>query len=316
MHRMDRLTAIVLLLQRGKWTAASLARHFEVSRRTILRDIEALCEMGMPVVAEPGPGGGYSLPADYALAPLPLSLHEALLLRLALSSLLQLRSVPFKEARASLWAKITALLPSREEIEPGLEQMLSSSSAARSRGAEFPVPFFSDLLQALAAGRWVRITYRSERRQSEQTLLPQRLFTNAGLWYCYAYSLEHDCVRLYRVDRLLRLEILTEPPSAKPPEIRDRWEDPAFPEICIRLTERGALRLERCIPLAARLQREADGSSWLRLHWNPDDYDWLARQLLSLGPEARVLTPTALRQCLQRLASQILACSEEEKMVT
>ncbi|WP_223258425.1 HTH domain-containing protein [Thermogemmatispora tikiterensis] len=41
---MDRLTAIVLLLQRGKWTAASLARHFEVSRRTILRDIEALSE--------------------------------------------------------------------------------------------------------------------------------------------------------------------------------------------------------------------------------------------------------------------------------
>ncbi|MBX5452294.1 MAG: WYL domain-containing protein [Thermogemmatispora sp.] len=309
---MDRLTAIVLLLQRGKWTAASLARHFEVSRRTILRDIEALCEMGIPVVAEPGPGGGYSLPADYAQAPLPLSLQEALLLRLALSSLLQLRSVPFKEARASLWAKITALLPSREEIEPGLEQMLSSPSSARAGGAEFPVPFFSDLLQALAAGQWVRVTYRSERRQSEQTLLPQRLSANAGLWYCHAYSLEHGCVRLYRVDRLLRLEALTGPPCAEQPEIRDRREDPTFPEVCIRLTERGVLRLEHYSLLAARLQREADGSGWLRLPWNPDDYDWLARQLLSLGPEARVLTPTALRERLQTIARQIATQYEKD----
>ncbi|WP_376793939.1 helix-turn-helix transcriptional regulator [Thermogemmatispora sp.] len=316
---MDRLTAILLLLQRGKWTAAALARHFEVSRRTILRDIEALSEMGVPVVAEPGPGGGYSLPADYRLAPLPLSLHEALLLRLALSNFLQSRSLPFKEVRASLWAKIGALLPSQRESWQGLEQVLSSCCPQPSDGEEYAVPFFADLLEALMAGRWIRVLYRSERRCSEQTLLPQRLSTSFGLWYCRAYSWEHRCTRLYRVDRLLSLEILSAPPKQEMPPSRDWQEESTFPEISIRLTERGVLRLEHYPLLAAHLERQADGSGWLRLPWKPDDYDWLARQLLSLGTEARVEAPEALRQQLQRIARQIADCydssvgAEEEK---
>lgn len=106
MNRMDRLTAILLLLQGRKRTAGEIARRFEVSRRTILRDIDALCEMGIPIVADLGASGGYSLPPDYSLPPLALTLHEALLLRLALSSLSQLSETPFKQERESLLAKV------------------------------------------------------------------------------------------------------------------------------------------------------------------------------------------------------------------
>ena len=49
MNRIDRLTAIILLLQGGKRTASEIARRFEVSKRTVFRDIEALCEMGIPI---------------------------------------------------------------------------------------------------------------------------------------------------------------------------------------------------------------------------------------------------------------------------
>lgn len=101
MNRIDRLTAILLRLQGGKRTAGELAAHFEVSRRTILRDIQALSEMNIPVVAAVGTEGGYSLPDDYSLPPLALTLHEALLLRLALSSLAQLGTTPFERERVS-----------------------------------------------------------------------------------------------------------------------------------------------------------------------------------------------------------------------
>ena len=57
MNRIDRLTAILLLLQGGKRTAGEIAQRFEVSRRTILRDIDALCEMGIPIAADLGAPG-------------------------------------------------------------------------------------------------------------------------------------------------------------------------------------------------------------------------------------------------------------------
>jgi predicted DNA-binding transcriptional regulator YafY len=57
MNRIDRLTAILLLLQGGKRTAGEIAHRFEVSRRTILRDIDTLCEMGIPIAADLGASG-------------------------------------------------------------------------------------------------------------------------------------------------------------------------------------------------------------------------------------------------------------------
>src|SRR5215471_15301963 len=111
MNRMDRLIAILLLLQGGKRTASEIAQRFEVTKRTILRDIQALCEIGIPITAQLGASGGYTLPPDYSLPPLALTLHEALLLRLALSSLSQLSATPFKQERESLLAKIQTLLP-------------------------------------------------------------------------------------------------------------------------------------------------------------------------------------------------------------
>src|SRR5579864_4522020 len=105
MNRIDRLTAIILLLQGGRRTANEIARRFEVSKRTVFRDIEALCEMGVPIITESGAHGGYTLMPDYSLAPLQLTMREALLLRMALSSVSQLADTPFKQERESLLAK-------------------------------------------------------------------------------------------------------------------------------------------------------------------------------------------------------------------
>lgn len=104
------------MFRKGVWQCYKLPYFLlvEVSRRTIQRDIDALCEMGIPIAADLGVTGGYSLPPDYTLPPLALTLHEALLLRLALSSLSQLSATPFKQERESLLAKIQTLLPQRE----------------------------------------------------------------------------------------------------------------------------------------------------------------------------------------------------------
>ena len=228
MNRIDRLTAILLLLQGGKRTAGEIAHHFEVSKRTILRDIQALCEIGIPIIAELGTSGGYTLPSDYSLPPLALTLHEALLLRLALSSLAQLSETPFKQERESLLAKVQTLIPQRESIEvTQFQQRLSLHVPSR----PLPTPFLDHLLESARAGRWVAVTYRSEKGVSEQTILPTHVHTSQGLWYCEAYSYERRDTRMYRVDRFLAVKGTQAPEQREPSSISSHEHPP--PQRCV-----------------------------------------------------------------------------------
>lgn len=303
MNRIDRLTAILLLLQTGKRSAAEIARHFEVSRRTIQRDIDALCEMGIPIAADLGVTGGYSLPPDYTLPPLALTLHEALLLRLALSSLSQLSATPFEQERESLLAKIQTLLPQREKEH--LEQ-LTHTLSLNVPFLPYPTPFLDQLLEGAREQQWVCVAYRSEKGVSQQTILPTHLRTHEGLWYCDAYSHERQAWRIYRVDRFLDVKTAPSPPPPldHPLPIPTR-EHPSFPEVHIRLTARGVLRLEHDAFLGSRLQRQDNGEGLLHLHWRPEEYDWLVRVLLSLGTDAEILAPEELRTRVQHEAQQI-----------
>ena len=302
MNRIERLTAILLLLQGGKRSATEIARHFEVSRRTIQRDIDALCEMGIPIVAEIGVAGGYSLPADYSLHPLALTLHEALLLRLALSSLSQLSETPFKRARESLLTKVQTLLPLRErEVLDQLTQPLSLDIPSR----PYETPFLDHLLESARQEQWLAVTYRSEKGISEQTILPRQLRSEAGLWYCEAYSFERGGARMYRVDRFLDVKAASPPAHVDHPLAPITHIHPSFPEVEIHLTARGVLRLEHEPHLAARVQLQKSGEGRLCMRLRPEEYDWLVRVLLSLGTDACVLAPESLRAHIRQEALEI-----------
>lgn len=309
MNRIDRLTAILLLLQTGKRSATEIAQHFEVSRRTIQRDIDALCEMGIPIAADLGVTGGYSLPPDYSLPPLALTLHEALLLRLAVSSLSQLSATPFQQERESLLAKIQTLLPQRESEH--LEQ-LSSTLSLNVPSLPYPTPFLDQLLDSAREQQWVSVVYRSEQGVSQQTILPTHLRTREGLWYCDAYSHERQAWRTYRVDRFLDVKVAPSSPQLEHPILPTLIrEHPSYPEIRIHLTARGVLQLEHNADLGPRLQRQDNGEGWLSLHWRTEEYDWLVRVLLSLGTDADILAPEELRTRVQQEAKKI-ACHHAE----
>ncbi len=303
MNRIDRLTAILLLLQGRKRTAGELAGRFEISRRTVLRDVQALSEMGIPIVAELGATGGYTLPPDYSLPPLALTLHEALLLRLALGGLARLAETPYKEDRESLLAKIHTLLPRYERAHlDRVQQTLSIDIPSR----PYPTPFLDKLLDSAREERWVAVVYRSEKGQSRQTLLPTHLRAADGLWYCEAYSYERRETRNYRVDRMAEVHEALPPPNVEALALGIVHVDVAFPEVRIALTPRGVLRLEREQHLAKHVERTEDGAGWITLRLRPDEYDWLVRILLNLGIEARVVAPDALRERVQQAARAIL----------
>src|SRR4029079_11861486 len=117
MNRTDRMLAIVIELQaRGKRRAEDLAAAFEVGKRTIYRDIQALCEAGVPII--PTPGQGYTLLEGYFLPPLRFSTDEALILLLGGDMMAQSFDAEYRGAAQSAGRKIAGALPEplRDEV--------------------------------------------------------------------------------------------------------------------------------------------------------------------------------------------------------
>jgi predicted DNA-binding transcriptional regulator YafY len=302
MNRMDRLTAMVLLLQDKPRTSNEMAGHFEVSRRTILRDVQALCEIGVPVISQEGVGGGYSLPDEYRIRPLPLNTKEAILLLLALGVVEQLSASPFATERASLLAKLRALVP--DKALPEADATLERVSLAMPHKQE--APYLDELLQATREKGWVNVLYHSSRGKSELLLQPVRLWCAGGLWYCRAFSHSNEEDRTYRVDRFEEVE------AADPPEqVVQRsvlpYSHPSHPEVVIRLTAAGVVEAEREQHLGHAVQRADDGSGIWRFRCPPSEFDWLSRYVLRMGLDALIEEPPDLRERVRKLSEDILS---------
>jgi predicted DNA-binding transcriptional regulator YafY len=300
MNRMDRLTAMVLMLQDRSRTAGEMAGHFEVSRRTILRDVQALCEIGVPVISREGVGGGYSLPAEYRVRSLPLNTNETILLLFALGALQKLGASPFAAERVSLVAKLRAMVP---------HQALPEADAAMEHlGLIMPhrqkAPFLDQLVEHTRNSDWISAAYRSARGTSNCLLQPRRLWCHGGLWYCRALSHDHGTERTYRVDRFERV-LRTDPPTQPTPVPCLPYDDPSHPEVCIRLSTLAVAEAELEPDLGYAVVRLEDGTGHWRFRCPPSEHAWLSRYLLRMGSEITIESPADLRERVRVLAQKM-----------
>ena len=301
MNRIERLTAILLLLQEKAHTAQEIAGHFEVSRRTVLRDVQALSEMGVPVIAREGAGGGYSLPADYSLAPLALTSREAFLLLLALNSIDRPAHMLFNRERASLLAKLRALLPENEITH--LEHLLETVNV-EIPGHARPAPFLEDLVQAVEQRRWLKIIYQSADQTTIRHMLPVQVSLRNGFWYCLAFNLEKEEYRTYRVDRIQSVETAPAEIQAIPTPEQVPYEHQDHPQIIVELTARGAASLESDLHFGPRVQGLPSGGR-VTFRCPPSEIDWYARFFVGLGDEVTVLAPEELRQKMRDIGQKL-----------
>ncbi len=311
MNRTDRLTGILLALQAGRKTAADLATRFEVSRRTILRDVDALSQIGVPVVALSGATGGYQMAEGFWLAPLQLTSEEASLLLLALKGLGDDPS-PFGLSRRTVEEKLRAILPAdllrRADREIGAIDVAPPHRAER-------LGHLTALRSAVVDKHWVRIGYLSARRQAEHDILPLRLFVDTGRWYCQAVSLQAEELRVFRIDRIDTLNRVPPPPNAT--NVVERATTHAssngpavMHDIVVELTYAGMRRLEDHPDFASCLI-ELDDSCLLQFSTPASELDYFARELFAVGSEALVLEPACLRDKILDLAAETMGRYQE-----
>ncbi|MEU8523152.1 WYL domain-containing protein [Streptomyces sp. NBC_01216] len=304
--RAARLIKMVLLLQsRTSMTAAELAEELEVSERTITRDALALSQAGVPVYADRGRAGGYRLIGGYRTRLTGLARGEAE--ALFLSGLPDaLRDMGLEDAASAARLKVSAaLLPSLRDAPDSTARRFLLDAPGWYQQPRRP-EMLPPIAEAVWEDRTLTARYRRGDREVERDLAPHGLVLKAGVWYVCARS--GSSFRTYRVDRFTAVTVTGER------FVRDEGFDlPAFwaeraaefarsilrAEVVVRLSPAGARRLPYVTDRAAAEEALAAGSTdsegRVTATLLVEDEEVAFGQLLSLGPEAEVLGPEALR---------------------
>src|ERR671916_3021746 len=159
--RTARLLELLVRVQtKPRFTAGELAEEFEVSRRTMLRDLRTLSEMGIPLRSTPGPGGGYSLPRGGRRLSPSLTVDEALTLIVSYEGLMRYPVSPFSSQSLSAVTKLRAALP--KDVLGELDR-LRRYVAVVEPVREYEAPLLGDLLKAALDREHLKVVYDSLR---------------------------------------------------------------------------------------------------------------------------------------------------------
>ncbi len=224
MRRAERLYALVDLLRgsRRPWSAARLSEEFEVSKRTIERDIQSLQLAGVPIYADHGVSGGYSILREHSLPPLNLTVPESLAV---LAGLGLLETSPYGAAARRARAKVLAI--SREDqlapVDEALASMFVIDAQSPSEAAVSLIP------EAIAARRVVRLDYTSEDGETHTTrdVEAMGLLRGGDSWMFVGWCRLREGIRGFHLDRIRHLEMTDEVFPERDPAVLDadlsRW---------------------------------------------------------------------------------------------
>ncbi len=310
MNRTDRLLAIVLELQRkGSRRAEDLAATFETSKRTIYRDIQALCESGVPVVAQAGVG--YSLVEGYFLPPISFNADEATMLLLGGDFVAQSFDAQYREAARAAGRKIEAVLSEKLRGEVGYLRDSIAFVAPETLAAGKSAAFLPQLRRAIIERKTIRFHYHTRYAQdgrdakNTREANPYALLHYGDAWYLIGYCHLRRDIRNFRLDRLSDLHLLDttfdRPPNFRlePPE-----DDQRHLKIVALFTPEAApwVRESRSYYIDS-MEEVADGlMATMRVRVEDEVFQWL----FSWGSQVRVLEPESLRRRLAVEAGKIL----------
>jgi predicted DNA-binding transcriptional regulator YafY len=267
--------------------------------------------MGIPIYAERGPHGGFSLVRGYKMPPLVFTPEEAAAVSLGTGLVEELWGDLYRQAAHAALAKLENLLPEQQREEVSWARRALVTAGLYHPGLEALAATLESLRRAIRASQRVQMLYQSASRPNPETrqVDPYALAFRWGWWYVVGYCHTRQEPRTFRLDRILELTVLEQ--SFQPP--------PGFDaRTFLEATTRGQpqvlarLKFSREAAQVARLNRlfwsefseQADGS--LEVVFPAPDLTWAANTILAYGPVVKVLGPPELRQLVQAWALAII----------
>lgn len=296
--KIDRLIGIItILLQQDKITAPELAERFEVSRRTINRDIEDICKAGIPLITHQGYGGGISIADGYKI---DKSLFTEDELQTILAGLKGIDTV----SRASNQAKLLDKFSSKEHrVSPKDTIIIDLAS-------HYQIPLtqkIEAIKQAISTQNIITFQYYYQRGEQRRKVEPYHLVFKWSAWYVFAYCLDRMDYRLFKLNRLWDLELTEESylPRTVPPAKLNLENYFTTNKIHLKALFSPAAKY-RLIEEYGIDSFSARENGELLLEQDFASYENMREWVFSFGDLVRILEPADLRDDRYRAAKAIL----------
>lgn len=277
------------VLEKGKVTANELAEKYEVSIRTIYRDIDVLSSSGIPIYATQGKGGGIEIADDFVLKKSFLSENEQEQILIALKGLELIN----KEYDNELLTKLTALFKTKNTnwIEVDFTNWQRSKSYDE---------LFKDIKSAIINKNIVHFIYfSSNKKETSRKVKPIRLLFKGWDWYMYAFCLSRNDFRYFKLSRIKEFEIL---PNTFEDDFDNivlkkemEYEETVF--VNVKFDRKMAFRVYD--EVSSAIKEDEDGNLYATVEL-PNDYN-LYNYIFSYGDAIEVLEPKEIRDKIKNI---------------
>lgn len=316
MSKSKRLLDLMMTVNRKrKFTVKELAYEFNVSSRTILRDLQELGELGVPLYSEVGPHGGYQVLNERILPPIAFTEEEAVAIFFASHALRHYKYLPFKEESLAALHKFYNYMSG--DVRDRIDEMKNRIDfLTPARQAEFP--YLSLLLEAATGQKVLLIDYESKGQRKARWIQPVGIYAHNGLWYCPAYCFLRGDIRVFRCDRIQSAGYDESGPEAldlkhvhlgNKDDYSSQTEqgDKSLIRLFVELGSGGVQACEAEVWSSPLLHIRGDGTGWLEGDIQQSDLGFFARFVIGLCSEATVQEPPELVAEVKRTLAGMLA---------
>ena len=309
--KIDRLVSIILiLLEKERIGAYELAEQFEVSPRTIYRDIDAINLAGIPVRSTPGVNGGFEIMPQFKIDRKVFSTADLSAILMGLSSL---SGMMRGDELANALTKVRSFIPAGQakDIELRSSQVLIDLSPwTVNRNVQ---PKLERIQTALLENRLLSFEYLNhDGTKTARTAEPYRLVLKNSQWYWQGYCYARNDFRLFKLSRMSNLQLLAESfvPREHPKPQLDFSDAVAARQTTITLRIHKSI-LERVLDYVASEDITPDGADHYILRYPLIENDYYYGILLSFGGKCECLEPPHIRAEMKRRAEAIATLYKE-----
>lgn len=302
--KVDRLLGIItVLLQKEKATAPYLAEKFEVSRRTILRDIDDICKAGIPIITKQGGNGGISILDGYKLDKNLLTGDE---MQNIIAGLKSLDSV---STTSTINRLVEKLLPNKESIESQRDNKLLIKDSIIIDLSSHYKNSLSEKIEliksAINQSKLVKFDYYNVKGKSSRSIEPYFITFKWSAWYVFGYCLEREDFRTFKLNRLWELTCQEEVyiPRDVPMERRNLdncFSDNQKVQILFDSSSQYRLIDEYGLNCFSTLE---NGKLLLEVGYTNEEY--MISWILGFGDKAEVISPIVLREKISAIIRNI-----------
>lgn len=302
--KIDRLIGILsVLLQEKKTTAPELAERFEVSRRTINRDIENLCKAGIPIRTAQGAGGGISIMDGYRLDRTILTSKD---MQMILAGLRSLDSVSGSSYYGQLMEKIQA---GSSELISGRDSILIDLSSWH---RESLVPKIKTIQDAIGDRYLISFRYYAPSGESERTVEPYYLVFRWSSWYLWGWCLKRKDFRLFKLNRMDGVQKTGKRFEYRDVSVPDLSNEKIFPgEIKVKALFEPDQKWRLAEEFGPECFTEYDDGRLL-FTANYTDIGNLVTWIMTFGDKAEVLEPIEVREKIASMVQKMTAIYQED----